>query len=155
MTIVPVTHAQAKGFVNEHHRHNLASVGAVFNVGLEKDGELIGVAVVGMPKARLLMDGKTLEVTRVCVLEGNKDANSMLYGACARAAKALGWQRLVTYTLTTESGASLRAAGWKCDPEPRDHDTRRWLANGGLGNYDLFGNERIPTGPKWRWWREL
>jgi hypothetical protein len=112
--------------------------------------------MVGLPKARALMDGRTLEITRVAVVEGTKNANSMMYGACARAAKALGYSRLVTYTLPTESGASLRAVGWTADTELKgggswEHHTR----NPGLPVVNLFGETRIPQGPKVRWWKEL
>jgi len=44
--------------------------------------------------------------------DGTPNACSMLYAACWRAAKALGYRRLVTYTQDGETGASLRAAGW-------------------------------------------
>src|SRR5574341_962194 len=114
VNIVPIRQSQAKRFIAQNHRHNDPSIGSVFNIGLaDSDGELIGVAMCGIPKARLLMDGQTLEVTRVAVKEGTKNSNSCLYSACARAAKALGYKRLLTYTLESESGVSLRAAGWK------------------------------------------
>jgi hypothetical protein len=159
--IVPVFQRQAKSFIGKHHRHNVPSIASIFNVGLEDDGRLIGVAMVGLPKARRLMDGKTLEVTRVCVLEGHRNANSMLYGACARIAKALGWKRLVTYTLETESGASLRAVGWTRDEVSVNSNVDNWakrtrgIAGPGRGTFDLFGNQRIPDGPKIRWWNKL
>jgi hypothetical protein len=73
---------------------------------------LVGVAIVGRPVARPYQDGMTLEVNRT-VTDGHPNANSMLYGACARAAFALGYRRLITYTQADESGASLRAAGWR------------------------------------------
>lgn len=138
-----------------HHRHNIPSIAAVFVVGLQSDGELVGVAMCGLPKARLLCDGTTLEVTRVAVVEGTKNANSMFYGASARAAAALGYKRLVTYTLTTESGASLKAAGWKADEELRTSNVANWENHGGRGTRDLFGYQRIPEGPKIRWWKQL
>ena len=155
LRLVPITQAKAKAFIWKHHRHNMPSIGAVFCVGLATvDGVLVGVAMSGMPKSRMLMDGTTLEVTRVAV-DGTWNANSMLYGACARAAAALGYRRLVTYTLLSESGASLKASGWKPDDEPRDFDINGWLRNCGRGSKDLFGQQRIPEGPKIRWWKEL
>jgi hypothetical protein len=72
---------------------------------------LRGVAIVGRPVARAYQDGLTLEVNRTAT-DGTKNANSMLYGAAWRAAKALGYRRLVTYTQEGETGASLKAAGW-------------------------------------------
>lgn len=99
----------------------------------DEDGVLRGVAIVGRPVARAYDDGMTLEVNRVAS-DGATNANSMLYGACARAAFALGYRRLITYTLSTETGSSLRAADWKVIAErparegwsapsrPRDND---------------------------------
>ena len=81
--------------------------------GTEADGRLAGVAIVGRPVSRYLDDGKTLEVNRLCT-DGTKNACSFLYAAAARAARAMGYQRIITYTLDTEGGASLRAAGWCC-----------------------------------------
>lgn len=154
MKIVPIFQRQAKEFIARHHRHNIPSLVSVFNVGIEShEGELIGVAMTGIPKSRMLMDGITLEVTRVCVLENNRNANSMLYGACARAAKALGYSRLITYTLESESGISLRAAGWTADTELRTHDINGWKRR--PNSVDLFGHERMPAGPKVRWFLEL
>jgi hypothetical protein len=73
----------------------------------------VGVVTVGRPVARHFDNGWTAEVTRCCVAEGNKNAASMLYGAAWRAARAMGYARLITYTLIEEPGTSLRAAGWK------------------------------------------
>lgn len=70
--------------------------------------------MVGRPVSRYLDDGMTLEVNRVCT-DGTKNACSILYSSAWRAAKALGYKRIFTYTLKSESGASLRAAGWQCD----------------------------------------
>ncbi|WP_326550148.1 XF1762 family protein [Micromonospora sp. NBC_01813] len=78
----------------------------------DQDDVLVGVAVVGRPVARLLDDGLTLEVTRVAT-DGTRNANSLLYAAAWQAARALGYRRLVTYTQDGESGASLRASGWR------------------------------------------
>ena len=76
------------------------------------NGKIVGVAIVGRPVARSFDDGWTVEVTRTCT-DGTANANSKLYGACWRAAQALGFKRMITYTLPSESGASLRAAGWR------------------------------------------
>lgn len=113
MKIVPVSFRQACEFVKEHHRHNKPPVGHKFSVGLQDEaGQLIGVAMAGRPIARALDDGRTLEVNRTCT-NGQKNANSMLYGAIWRAAKALGYVKCLTYTQADESGASLRAVGWR------------------------------------------
>lgn len=111
--LAPITLRDARGFVDQHHRHNSAPQGHKFSIGLTLDGNLIGVVIVGRPIARRQDDGHTAEVTRCCVIEGNPNANSILYGAAWRAARAMGYKRIITYTLPTESGASLRAAGFQ------------------------------------------
>ncbi len=80
-------------------------------VSVSANGEIVGVALVGHP-ARMLMNDGTLAVLRVAVIEGHRNACSMLYGACSRAARALGAENLVTYTHADEHGTSLKAAGW-------------------------------------------
>ena len=112
MTLQPVTLTEAIAFVNQHHRHHIGPVGGLFAVGVGDGESVIGVAIVGRPVARMNQDGWTAEVTRLCTL-GSKNACSMLYAAAWRAARALGYRRLITYTLDTEPGTSLRAAGWR------------------------------------------
>lgn len=142
--IVPLPLDEANAFVQQHHRHHGRVVGHKFSVGVaNEEAEVVGVAIVSRPVARMLDDGLTLEITRVAT-NGCKDACSALYGACRRAAFALGYKKLVTYTLASESGASLRAAGyrvvgevrgrsWSCSSRPRvdKHPTQaklRWEA---------------------------
>ena len=104
---------QAKEFVAAHHRHHKPPLSHKFSIGVaDDDGVLVGVAMCGRPVARMLDDGETLEVNRTAT-DGSKNANSLLYGAAWRAAKALGYRRLVTYTQEGEGGASLRASGWE------------------------------------------
>jgi hypothetical protein len=111
---VPMTLTEAKEFVGNFHRHNKTPQGGVFAVGVSNGAALVGVAIVGRPVARMLDDGQTLEVTRCCVLDdAPRNACSFLYGRCWQAARALGWRKMVTYTLQSESGASLRGARWK------------------------------------------
>ena len=114
LRIVPVSRAEANDFVEEHHRHHGRLPGDKFCIGAANTmNRFVGVAIVGRPVARHYDDGWSLEVTRVCVLEGHPNANSMLYGACWRVTKGLGYRRLYTYTRTDESGGSLRGAGWR------------------------------------------
>jgi hypothetical protein len=112
LRLVHVELAEANAFVERLHRHHKKVVGHKFSLGAEKDGQFVGVAIVGRPVARMRDDGKTLEVTRLCT-DGTRNACSFLYGACARAAFALGYERIGTYTLQSEGGESLRATGWK------------------------------------------
>lgn len=112
LSLRPITFKEMSAFVKRLHRHNKPPTGHKFSIGLEAGGGLVGVASAGRPIARALDDGYTLEVNRTCT-DGTRNANSMLYGAVWRAAKAMGYRRCVTYTQHDESGASLRAAGWR------------------------------------------
>lgn len=121
LTVTPVTFREACAFVARHHRHHLPPRGDVFRLAVaDETGEIVGVAMVGRPVARLFDDGWTVEVTRT-VTDGTTNANSALYGAAWRAARALGWRRLITYTQAGESGVSLRAAGWRVIAERKPH----------------------------------
>ncbi len=113
LTLTPVSLAEANTFVAQHRRHHKPVVGHKFSIGCTADGRLVGVAIVGRPVSRYLDNGLTLEVNRLCT-DGTKNACSMLYAAAWRAARAMGYQKIITYTLDTENGASLRAAGWIC-----------------------------------------
>lgn len=111
--LVPVSWQDVRAFVSDWHRHLKPPPGHVFRIGVANGaGVLVGVAAVGRPVASNYDDGLTLEVNRTAT-DGTKNANSMLYGAAWRAASAMGYQRLITYTQEGESGASLRAAGWR------------------------------------------
>ncbi|NKZ00975.1 XF1762 family protein [Nocardiopsis alborubida] len=113
LTLVPVPLAEAKAFIEVWHRHLKPPRGHKFSLGLVgDDGVLVAVAVVGRPVARELDDGRTLEVTRLAS-DGSPNACSKLYAASWRAARALAYRRLVTYTRGDESGVSLSAAGWR------------------------------------------
>lgn len=112
LELVPVTFRQAVEFITQHHRHHASPRGWRFGVAVaDTDGTIRGVAMAGRPVARALDDGRSLEVNRTCT-DGAPNANSMLYAAVWRAAKALGYLRIYTYTQEGETGSSLRAAGW-------------------------------------------
>ena len=114
LKIMPIDFQAAKKFVAENHRHNKPPVGHKFSIAVYDGDRLCGVAMVGRPVGRYYDDGLTLEVNRCCT-DGTRNACSMLYGSAWRAAKALGYKRLITYTRESENGASLRASGWICD----------------------------------------
>lgn len=116
MKIIPITYKIAADFVNSYHRHHNASIGCKFCLGLMNNDTLCGVAICGRPVSRHFDDGFTLEINRVCT-DGTKNACSMLYGACCRVARAMGYQKVITYTLISESGASLKASNFKCEGE--------------------------------------
>ena len=112
LQIRPITLREANVYVAQHHRHNLPTNGHKFSVACYDGDRLCGVAITGRPVSRKLDDGLTLEIMRVCT-DGTRNACSILYGACSRCAKEMGYKRVVTYTLISEPGSSLRAAGFK------------------------------------------
>jgi len=116
----PITGREACAFIREHHRHHSPPQGYLFAVAVNDGSRVVGVATIGRPVARMLQDGFTAEVTRVCVLPDLPKVNdhaspacSTLYAAAWRAARALGYRRLITYTLASETGTSVKAAGWR------------------------------------------
>lgn len=109
---IPVSLAEANEFVRRHHRHHRPVVGHKFSIGASVGDDVVGVAIIGRPVSRHRDDGLTLEVTRHCT-DGTRNACSFLYGASARAAFALGYKRIGTYTAVEEGGSSLRASGWR------------------------------------------
>ncbi len=144
LEIVPMYLTDASLFVELHHRHHPPPQGGLFAVGAASRNQVIGAAIVGRPVSRLLQDGWTAEVTRLCVLDGYPNACSMLYAACWRAARALGWRRLITYTLPVEGSSSLRGAGW------------RLVGERGGGTWNRDGRPRVdrhPAGQKLLWER--
>lgn len=113
LLVVPLTLREASAFIAQHHRHHKPPRGMKFAIGIERAGELVSVATAGRPVARAY-GPRVLEVNRTCT-DGTKNANSMLYGAARRAAVAMGYEKVLTYTEETESGATLRAAGFRVD----------------------------------------
>ena len=113
LEIVPMTLKGANAFVEQYHRHHKPTVGHKFSIGCSDGEKIVGVAIVGRPVSRYLDNGWTLEVNRLCT-DGTKNACSMLYAAAWRAARAMGYKKLITYVLDTEPGTSLKAVGWKC-----------------------------------------
>jgi len=112
MKIVPITFKKANEFIEKNHRHHWPSIGYKFCVAVENQGKIVGVATIGRPISRRLDDGFTVEVNRSCT-DGTKNANSMLYAAASRVARELGYRKILTYTLPSESKSSLKAIGWK------------------------------------------
>jgi len=121
MRIIPITINKANVFVNQFHRHNKKTTGGKFAIGAyDEELGLVGIAIVGNPIARNLMDGLTAEVLRTCVRpDAPKNTNSFLYGACRRIWQTMGGMRIITYTLQSESGSSLKGAGWNPTAETK------------------------------------
>lgn len=112
LQIRPITLREANKYVAEKHRHNMPTNGHKFSIACYDGDRLVGVAIAGQPIARKLDDGLTIEIRRVCT-DGTRNACSILYGACSRCAKEMGYKRVITYTLVSEPGSSLKAAGFK------------------------------------------
>lgn len=144
LSVVPMTLKEANEFVLNFHRHNKPTLGGMFSVGVSDGEKLIGVAIVGRPVARLLDNGETLEVIRCCVNDdAPKGSCSFLYSRCWQAAKALGWKKLVTYTLQSESGSSLRGAGWKVVAELKARDGGAWQNRPGRNWQEVVGQAKL------------
>ncbi len=114
--IRPCTLKDANCFVAEHHRHHKPTVGHKFSIACYDNDKLVGVAICGRPVSRHLDNGCILEINRLCT-DGTYNACSMLYGACARIAKDMGYSKIITYILQSENGVSLKASGFVCEGE--------------------------------------
>ena len=115
MNIEPISLREANDFVESFHRHSkrTANNGGKWAIGVAHDGELVGVAIVGNPLSATYMNTHTAEVLRCCVNDkAPKNTCSMLYGRCWQIWRKMGGKKLITYTLQSETGASLRGAGW-------------------------------------------
>lgn len=138
---VPLERQACCEFVDAMHRHHDPVKRDRFRIGAEVEGKLVGVVQVGNPVARALCDGKTMEVVRLCT-DGTPNVCSFLYGAAARAAKELGYSKIITYILESEPGMSLKAAGWHKEADIRGH------------SWDTPSRPRTTTSPtcdKQRW----
>lgn len=144
MEIRPITFKKACEFINEHHRHHRATVGCKFCLSLWDGDRLVGVAVCGRPVARRLDDGTVCEINRLCT-DGTRNACSMLYGACCRVAKAMGYKRVITYILESENGASLKASNFVCEG----------VAGGTHWTGERDRGQDIPRELKTRWVKDL
>jgi hypothetical protein len=111
LTIRPIHLAPANEYVKQYHRHNIPTQGGKFAVSCWDGDRMCGVAICGRPTARCSDDGTTLEIYRNCT-DGTKNACSKLYGACVRIARDMGYRRVLTYSLASENGASLRASNF-------------------------------------------
>jgi hypothetical protein len=121
MTAVPLELKQANAFIGELHRHHDPVHRDKFRIGCEVDGKLVGVVQLGRPVSRCLDDGKTIEVVRLCT-DGTPNACSYLYSKAARIAKEMGYSKIITYILDSETGISLKAAGWVKEADIKGHN---------------------------------
>lgn len=155
MITVPIFQKAANEFVAKYHRHHRPVVGSIFQIGISVNGDLVGVAICGRPVGHKINYKEVIEVNRVCVKDGATNGCSKLYAACARIAKEMGYKKIITYTLKSESGVSLKASGWfiECD----NAGGKSWNSSGGRirTNADLFGQKKYPEEMKIRWAKVL
>lgn len=149
LRVIPVTLAVANAFVERLHRHHKPVAGSKFAIGVTDGEQLRGVAITGRPVSPWLQQHRPLwaEINRCCT-DGARNACSMLYGAARRAAKAMGYEAVITYTLPEEGGASLRAAGFRIDKEDAGGPAELWNSRSGRDVKAAGSNE---YGGKWRW----
>lgn len=156
LTIRPVSLAQANAFIIDKHRHHDKVSGHKFSLSVYDGEKMVGVATVGRPVSRHMDNGETLEVTRLCT-DGTYNACSILYARCAKVAKDMGYKKIITYILDTESGTSLKASGWHCELESAGGGS--WSVPSRpreLVEINLFGEkQKYPTQKKRRWSKEL
>ena len=142
----PITFSEACNFVNQYHRHHVSPQGHKFSVAISDGEDLVGVAIAGRPVSRHRDDGKTIEITRLCVKAGYKNACSLLYAKACKIAKEMGYVNAITYTLESENGSSLEASGFQ------------FLSNsvgGSWSSKSRYREDKHPTGMKNVWHRVL
>lgn len=145
LKLVPITLKEANELVGQEHRHHKPTVGHKFSIGVVKDGKLVGAVIVGRPVARMTDFHTIAEVTRL-VTDGTRNACSILYAAAARAAQAMGYERIQTFVLDSEPATSLRAASWTFDGLT---EGGQWKHTAGPRRQDQ------PICPKQRWVKDL
>src|SRR5690348_17143446 len=153
LSVQPISLRQANSFVLKYHRHHKPVVGAKFSIGVFSSDELKGVAICGRPVGRKLDDGFTLEVNRLCLMPGIQNGCSKLYSACSKIAKAMGYKKIITYILMSETGTSLKAIGWILEAE---NVCGKWNSSGTRKRTNLetnlFGTfKKSPEEYKKRW----
>ena len=119
MRAVPLELKEANAFVAAHHRHHAPVKRDKWRFGVVDDnGKLTGVLHAAKPVARMLDDGKTIEIVRCCS-DGTKNLCSFMLGRARRIAKEMGYSKIISYILDTESGTSYKAAGWYKEADTR------------------------------------
>jgi len=121
LRLFPATLKQANEMIERLHRHHKKVVGHRFSIGCEDEKGIHGIIVVGRPVARAIPQYQVAEVTRL-VTDGTPNICSKLYAASARAADAMGYDWIQTSILESETGISLKAAGWQFDHNIKGRD---------------------------------
>jgi hypothetical protein len=141
LNVQPVNFDEACRFVAALHRHHRPPLGYRVCLGVNDGEKVVGVVIAGRPVSQFHDDGLTLEVNRCCT-DGTRNACSILYAHAWKAARAMGYTRMITYTLPEEGGASLKAAGWKMVADVKGSTWNRPSRKRA---------DDHPLGDKWRW----
>lgn len=152
LRLKPISLRAANDWLDGVHRHNgrTARNGGKFAISvIDREGEIVGIAIIGNPLSATLMDGWTAEVLRVCTHDdAPKNVCSMLYAAAWRAWRNMGGDRMMTYTLKSETGTSLKASGWVIVGETKPVKDG-WRKNDHLN--DKRTHQPVMLEPKYRW----
>ena len=159
LSIKPISLKKANEYVMNNHRHHDKVQGHKFSLSVWDGDRLCGVAIVGHPQSRMIDNDNILEVLRLCT-DGTHNACSILYARCARVGKAMGYQKIITYILESESGTSLKASGWINEGEAgrlnwMQYASERTKQRNAYQQMELFERKKPPDEMKQRWAREL
>ena len=144
LEVRPIGLKAANRFVEVNHRHHKKVAGCKFSICACKGDVIVGVAICGRPVSRHMDDGTVIEINRLCT-DGTRNACSLLYGACCRIAKEMGYRKIITYILASENGASLKASNFTCEGE----------AGGEIWTGERERDNVVPRELKTRWVRVL
>lgn len=144
LEVRPIGLKAANRFVEANHRHHKKVAGCKFSICACRGDVIVGVAICGRPVSRHMDDGTVIEINRLCT-DGTRNACSLLYGACCRIAKEMGYRKIITYILASENGASLKASNFTCEGE----------AGGEIWTGERARDNGVPRELKTRWVRVL
>lgn len=144
LEVRPIGLKAANRFVEVNHRHHKKVAGHKFSICACRGDVIVGVAICGRPVSRYMDDGTVIEINRLCT-DGTRNACSLLYGACCRIAKEMGYKKIITYILASENGASLKASNFTCEGE----------AGGEIWTGERARDNGVPRELKTRWVRVL
>ena len=151
LKVIPLSLKEANNFIDKYHRHNKRCAGHKFSIGAEYQGKLVGVAIIGRPVARKLDDKLTLEINRNCVLDdAPKGTCSFLYARAIKIWQSMGGKKIITYTLKTESGSSLKAVNFN-----QETTVQTFKKNTGWITRANRVWQKVQATPRIRWGKEL
>ena len=151
LSVIPLSLKEANEFVTKYHRHNKKCAGHKWSIGAIFKNELVGVIIVGRPVSRKLDNRFTLEVNRNCVLDNApKGTCSFLYSKAIKIWQSMGGKKLITYTLKTESGSSLKAVNFN-----KETTVQKFKKNTGWTTRANRIWQEVQSIPRIRWAKEF